>query len=246
MAKLPTLIEMLQTGMHFGHRASKWHPKMKSYIFTERKGVHIIDLQQTTEQLKEAAKMIENMIADGKTVLFVGTKQQAKKFVKEQAERAELPFINERWIGGLLTNFRVVSRLTKKLKSLKKQESDGSLDKYTKKEQLAFKKEINRLQGLVGGIEDMNRTPDLLFVVDVRSEKTAITEARKKDIPVMAICDTNINPDLVDHIIAANDDSVQAIEMVLKVMADAAIAGKKAQAKKVDAKKADKVKKEAK
>lgn len=226
MVKLPTLVDMLKAGMHFGHRCAKWHPKMKQFIFGQRNGVHIIDLQQTVQQLESILTEITDMVSKGGILLFVGTKQQAKGFIKEQAERCGMPYIQERWIGGLLTNFKVVSRLTRKLRDLKKQQVDGELDKYTKKEQLAFQKEIDRLQGLVGGIENMERIPQALFVADIKHEKTAMAEASKKGITTIAICDTNVNPDKVDYIIPANDDAVQSIEMIASLVADAVLEGK--------------------
>lgn len=249
MVKLPSLVDMLKSGMHFGHKASKWHPKMGEYIFGQRNGVHIIDLQQTVKQLESVLEHITETVGKGGVILFVGTKQQAKGFVAKHAERCGMPYINERWIGGLLTNFRVVSRLTRKLKDLKKKQAEGLLDKYTKKEQLEFQKEIDRLQYLVGGIEDLERIPDALFLVDVRQEKTAIAEATKKGISKIAICDTNINPDAIDHIIPANDDATQSLEMVISLVADAVEEGNKihaknkaAQSKKSETKKVEKKK----
>lgn len=231
MTKIPSLVDMLKAGMHFGHRVSKWHPKMGTYIFGERNGVHIIDLQQTTKMLEDTLKKVADVAAQGGNVLFVGTKSQAKSIVAEHATRCEMPYISERWIGGLLTNFRVVTRLTKKLRRLKKQQKDGVLEKYTKKEQLDFQKEIERLQNLVGGIEYLERLPQLMFVVDVKDEKTALAEAKKKKIETVGICDTNINPDPIDYIIPANDDSVQSLEMVVALVADAVLEGKKEFAK---------------
>lgn len=243
MAKLPTLVEMLKAGMHFGHRISKWHPKMKSFIFGQRNDIHIVDLQQTLSQLEKISTTVTDLVSKGGSILFVGTKQQGKNAVKEQAIRCGVPYVNERWIGGLLTNFKVVVKLVQKLKSLKKQQAEGGFDKYTKKEQLAFDKEINRLQGLVGGIENLEKIPDTIFVIDVKHEKTAITEASRKKIPIIAICDTNVNPEPIEYIIPANDDAVQSIEVIVTTIADAVLDGKalleknKANEKKVEIKK---------
>lgn len=226
MVKVPSLVEMLQAGMHFGHRVSKWHPKMKSYIFGQRNGVHIIDLEQTTKRLEEVSAHITRVISTGGVILFVGTKPQAKGSIEEHAKRCGMPYIHQRWLGGLLTNFSIVIRLSKKLRELKKQQSDGFLAKYTKKEQLVFQREIDRLQDLVGGIEYLEKLPDALFIADVKQDKTAVVEANKKSIPMIAVCDTNINPDYIEHIIPANDDAVQSIEMVVALMADAVLEGK--------------------
>lgn len=227
--KLPKIIDMLKAGMHFGHRSSNWHPKMAKYIFETRQGSHIIDLRQTQEILEAKAQHITDLVSKGGVVLFVGTKNQAKALVKEQAERCGMPYIDERWIGGLLTNYNVVIKLARKLTDLKKKRETGELEKYTKKEQLQFKKEIERLEKLVGGIESLSNIPEALFVVDVKNEKTAIAEATQKGVEVIAICDTNVNPDAITHIIPANDDAVKSIEMILTVVADAVLEGKKKQ-----------------
>lgn len=227
MVQLPTIVEMLKSGMHFGHKVSKWHPKMKPFIFGEKNGVHIIDLEKTVIKFNEAIEFIKDIIAKDGTILFVGTKQQAKVFVKEESVRCQTPYIHERWLGGLLTNFAMVHKLVDKLKKLRQQKDSGVLEKYTKKEQLMFAKEIDRLESFVGGIESLDTVPDAIFVVDVKTEKTAIREAQAMNIPIIAICDTNVNPTYIDYVIPANDDAVQALQLSLRVIADAVLEAKK-------------------
>jgi small subunit ribosomal protein S2 len=226
MSEIPTMLEMLQAGVHFGHKASKWHPKMKPYIFGERSDVHIINLEETAKKLKEALDFVRKTTAAGGVVLFVGSKEQAKEIVKRHAKDAGMPYVTTRWLGGTFTNFKTIKSVTDRFTDLKNKTATGGLAKYTKKEQLNFQKEIVKLEELVGGIEILKKLPEAIFVVDVRAEKTAVAEARKRKVPVVALCDTNINPDDVDWAIPSNDDAVKAIEMMVGLVAAAVKEGK--------------------
>ncbi len=229
MSHVPSIEALLQAGVHFGHQASKWHPKMKPYIFGVRAGVHIIDLEKTHEALTEVEKVITQTVGQGGKVLFLGTKSQARDAIATHAQRADQPYVINRWVGGLLTNFRTVTRQAKKLKDLIKQRDTGELNKYTKKEQIQFEREIERLETLVGGVKDITVEPALMFIVDIKTEKTALLEAHKKGIPVIALCDTNVNPDMVDYVIPANDDAKKGIDLIVSAVADMVIeAAKKA------------------
>jgi small subunit ribosomal protein S2 len=219
--KLPAVLELLQAGVHFGHRRSRWHPKMKKFIFTERSGVHVIDLEKTVNELEKATKFVQDTVAKGGVILFVGTKKQGAPIMKKYADEVGMPYIVERWIGGLFTNFANVGKLIRKYKSLLDQKKSGKLEKYTKKEQVEFTKEIERLKRLVGGLGDMSKIPAAIFVLDAKREKTAVTEARTKGVAVVSFCDTNINPDDVDYPIPANDDAVKSIEIITKSIAEA-------------------------
>lgn len=224
--KNPTLLELLQSGVHFGHQKGRWHPKMKEFIFAERGGVHIIDLEKTVERLQVATDFCRDTVKAGGTVLFVGTKRQGQKILQKHAEEAGMPYITERWIGGLFTNFANVSRLIKKYKDLLEKRDSGAFEKYTKKEQVEFGKEIEKLHKMVGGLSELKKIPEAIFVLDVKREKTAITEARKRKIPIVAFCDTNINPELVDYPIPANDDAIKSIEIITSVIAESIKEGK--------------------
>ncbi len=226
MAKIPTLIEMLKSGMHFGHSTSRWHPKMEEYIFGDRSGIHIINLEKTQKHLEEALQLIKDITSRGGSVLFVGTKSQAKGIVKKYAEACSMPYVNERWLGGTLTNFKQVKISLKRLKTLKDQREKGELKKYTKKEQILIAREILDMDKKIGGIEDMVRVPEAVFVVDIRNEKTALKEAIVTNTKIIAMCDTNVNPTGVDAIIPANDDAVKSIELVCKLVCDAIKEGK--------------------
>lgn len=219
-------MELLQSGVHFGHQKGRWHPKMKPYIFAERNGVYVIDLEKTIEKLAEATDFVEKIGGSGGTVLFVGTKSQGKKIIKKYAEQAGMPYIVERWVGGLFTNYANVGKLIKKYKSLKEQRESGALAKYTKKEQVEIGKEIERLDKMVGGLESMAKLPDAVFILDAKHEKTALLEARKRKIPIISFADTNINPELLDYPIPANDDAVNSIELITKTIAEAINYGK--------------------
>lgn len=227
MVKIPTLEEMLKAGMHFGHQTSKWHPKMEPFIFTARKGIYIIDLTKTQPMLKAALDIIKRLASEGKTILFVGTKNQVKKPLKKIAEDSGMPYVTGKWLGGCLTNFSVIKKLIKKYQDLVAKKESGKLDKYTKKEQLNFDREITRLEMKVGGLVNLNRLPDILFVWDIKKERTAVTEARKKNIPVIAICDTNVNPEPINYVIPANDDATKTVKLVLSVVREAIEEGKR-------------------
>lgn len=226
MTEIPSMLEMLQAGVHFGHKASKWHPKMKPFIFGERSDVHIINLEKTAKKLKEALDFVRKTTAAGGVVLFVGSKEQAKEIVKRHAKEAGMPYVTTRWLGGTFTNFKTIKSVTDRFTDLKSKTATGGLAKYTKKEQLNFQKEIVKLEELVGGIEILKKLPEAIFVIDVKAEKTAVAEARKKKVPVVALCDTNINPEDVDYPVPSNDDAVKAIEMMVGLFAAAAKEGK--------------------
>lgn len=226
---------MLEAGMHFGHKPAKKHPKMDRFVFGTKQGINIIDLERSKEQLDAILPQIEDMAAMGKTILFLGTKRQAQAIVKAAAERITVPFITERWLGGLLTNFGHVGNLMKKLTQLKAEKEQGVWqDRYTKKEQLMFEREIEDLTKIVGGVEHMIKLPDALFVVDCKKEKTAIKEANRMRIPVIAMVDTNVNPEKIMYPIPANDDGVKSITFVVTQVA-AAIERGKARIPKVEA-----------
>ncbi|MBI5765899.1 30S ribosomal protein S2 [Candidatus Falkowbacteria bacterium] len=229
--KLPTLLELLQAGVHFGHQKGRWHPKMKDFIFTERGGVHIIDLEKTVEKLQIAIDFVKETAQRGGVILFVGTKRQGQKIIEKYALACGMPYISERWIGGLFTNFSNVNKLIKKYKELTEKKESGALEKYTKKEQVEFHKEIEKLKKLVGGLAELKKIPEAIFVLDVKKEKTAVAEARKRKIPIVAFCDTNINPDLIDYSIPANDDAVKSIEIITSIISETIKEGKTKQEK---------------
>jgi len=218
MIKLPTLEEMLKAGMHFGHSTSRWHPKMKPYIFGSRNNIYIIDLEKSQKQLEEAISFMQNLVQENKNILFVGTKKQVQKPLKEVAQDLNMPYVVEKWLGGFLTNFPVVKRSIKRFLDLKEKQESGKLDKYTKKEKLDFEREIDKMESKLGGLSTLRKLPDALFVWDIREEETAITEARKKNIPIIAICDTNVNPELVNYPIACNDDATKGVNLVLETI----------------------------
>ncbi|MBT4849580.1 30S ribosomal protein S2 [Candidatus Parcubacteria bacterium] len=217
---LPTLEELLKKGVHFGHKTSKRYPKASSYIHSERNGIHIIDLQKTSDALKEALAFVEKITKAGGVILFIGSKKQAKQIVKEAADNCGMPYIVGRWLGGTFTNFANIVKLTKKLERLEKEEQDGTWDMYIKKEQVTFKKEMNKLLDTVGGIKSMKKLPQAIFVVDLRKEKTAVTEANKVGIPVIAMSDTNVNPEVAKYPIPANDDAIKSIEVITNLVSE--------------------------
>lgn len=222
-----SLLEMLKSGVHFGHQKKRWHPQMKPYIYTMRGGVHIIDLEKTAEKLQAACDFVSSVISQGGTILFVATKQQAKEIARKQAEATGMPYVVERWLGGTLTNFENISKLVQRLKELRTKKEKGELAKYTKREQLQFDEEIQSLGKVVGGIESMGRLPQALFIIDIKKEKTALSEARKKNIPVVGVVDTNSNPKLVDYPIPANDDASKSIAYLADAIAAAIVEGQK-------------------
>ena len=223
MAQNIKLEEMIQSGMHFGHFTREWNPRMTPYIYGERNGRHIIDLVQTHYLLNEVLNFIEKSASQGKTFLFVGTKKQAQEAVKEEAIRTGQYYVDQRWLGGTLTNFKTIKKRIKRLKDLYVMENDGSFDKLPKKEVLGLLKERDRLEKFLGGIKDMTKLPEAIFVVDPSSEINAVLEARKLNIPVFGIVDSNCDPDLVDHIIPANDDAIRAVKLLVWVMGNACI-----------------------
>ncbi len=227
MPNIPSLEEMLGAGVHFGHKTSRWHPKMAPFIFTARGGVHIVNLEETQKQIEQTLSFVKNIAARGGVILFVGTKKQARDLVKQYAEEAGMPYVNERWLGGTLTNFGQIQKLVKHYKKLKDQQDKGELKKYTKKERLMISREIEDMERKIFGLCTMDKKPDALFVIDTKVEKTAVLEANHQKVPIVAVCDTNVNPDKMKHIIPANDDAVKSIEMMLKLVTEAINEGKK-------------------
>jgi small subunit ribosomal protein S2 len=234
-----TMKQLLEAGVHFGHQTKRWNPKMKKYIFTARNGIYIIDLQQTVKMFRAAYDTVRTMAAEGKTLLFVGTKKQAQEAVEEEARRAGAPFVNQRWLGGMLTNFQTIRKSLDRLQKLADMHTDGTAERLPKKEVLLMDKEHAKLEKILGGIAQLRRLPDALFVVDPSRETIAVLEAKRLNIPIVAIVDTNCDPDLIDHIIPGNDDAIRAIKLFLSKMADAYIEGKAMYAEK-NASKADK------
>lgn len=218
--------ELLQAGAHFGHQTRYWNPKMDQYIFGARNKIHIINLEHTVPAFNEALTMIRNMAANKNKILFVGTKRAAGKIIKEQAERAGMPYVSHRWLGGMLTNYKTIRASISRLRDLEVQSTDGTFDKLTKKEALMRTRALEKLERSIGGIKDINGLPDALFVIDVDHERIAITEANKLGIPVIGIVDTNSNPDGVDYVIPGNDDAIRAIKLYVSTVADACIAGR--------------------
>lgn len=219
--KIPSILEMLQAGVHFGHQVSRWHPKMKPYIFTDRNGVHVIDLEQTQVKLKETLETVKNLAAEGKVILFVTTKPQAREIVKEAAISCDSPYLVDRWLGGMLTNFDEIKKMIKKYNDLKEKQASGDLERYTKKEQLDFSKEIESMGSYLAGLSKLKKMPDVLFIPAIQREKTAVVEANKMNVAIVGIADTNANPEKVDYFIPANDDAVNAIRMMVNQVAEA-------------------------
>lgn len=226
MPEIPSLIEMLKSGVHFGHKKSRRHPKMIPYIFTTKNNIHIINLEKTLPLLQDALDFITRLASRGGVFLFVGTKKQAQEVVKKSALSVQMPFCTMRWLGGTLTNFTVISRMIKKYKKLKSQEESGELLKYTKKEQLELSRQMNELEDLIGGIQHMSKLPDALIIIDPKKDDTALKEALRKKIPVIAFSDTNVNPDKIQYPIPANDDAVKSIELILGLLTQAIEEGK--------------------
>ena len=218
--------QLLEAGVHFGHQTRRWNPKMSQYIFTERNGIYIIDLQKTVKKLEEAYLFIRDIAAEGGEVLFVGTKKQAQDSVKEEAIRCDMPYVNARWLGGMLTNFNTIQRRIKRLAQLKTMESDGTFDLLPKKEVIKLNLEIEKLEKFMGGITGMKKQPAAMFIVDPRKERIAVAEAHKLHIPIVAIVDTNCDPDEVDFVIPGNDDAIRAVKLIAGAMADAIIEGR--------------------
>ena len=215
--------QLLEAGVHFGHQTRRWNPKMAPYIYTERNGIYIIDLQKTVGMVDTAYKAVEDIVADGGTVLFVGTKKQAQDAVKTEAERCGMYYVNERWLGGMLTNFKTIQSRIKRLKEIEAMQEDGTFDVLPKKEVIALKKEMDKLQKNLGGIKDMKKIPDAIFVVDPKKERICVQEAHTLGITLIGIADTNCDPEELDYVIPGNDDAIRAVKLIVSKMADAVI-----------------------
>ncbi len=225
MAAVISMKALLESGVHFGHRTNKWHPKMKPYIFTERNGIHIIDLQQTVKAINTAYNLVRDTVANNGYVMFIGTKRQAQDTIREEAIRCGMPYVTERWLGGMLTNWSTIFLRIQELERLEKMRDTGEINRLTKKEGLLIEREIARLETRLSGVRMMKRVPDLVFIVDVMREATAVHEANLKGIPVIALVDTNCDPSGVDYIIPSNDDAIRAIKLLVAKIADAALEG---------------------
>ena len=221
--------QLLEAGVHFGHQTRRWNPKMAEYIFTERNGIYIIDLQKTVKKLDEAYNFVKEISTEGKSVLFVGTKKQAQESVKEEALRAGAFYVNARWLGGMMTNFTTIRRRVARLKQLRAMEEDGTFDLLPKKEVIKLNLEIEKLEKFLGGIKDMDELPGALFIIDPRKERIAVAEAKKLNIPIVAIVDTNCDPDEIDYVIPGNDDAIRAVKLISATMANAIIEGREGQ-----------------
>ncbi|MGI5895691.1 MAG: 30S ribosomal protein S2 [Oscillospiraceae bacterium] len=221
--------QLLEAGVHFGHQTRRWNPKMAAYIFTERNGIYIIDLQKTVRKLDEAYMAVRDIAADGGSILFVGTKKQAGESIREEAERCGMHFVNARWLGGMLTNFKTIRRRINRLAQLRAMEEDGTFDLLPKKEVIKLNLEIEKLEKFLGGIKNMDKLPSALFIVDPRKERIAVAEAKKLGIPIIAIVDTNCDPDEIDYVIPGNDDAIRAVKLISGAMADAVIEGRQGQ-----------------
>ena len=218
--------QLLEAGVHFGHQTRRWNPKMAPYIFTERNGIYIIDLQKTVKKLNEAYAFARDIVAEGGDILFVGTKKQAQSSVKEEAERCEMPYVNARWLGGMLTNFTTIRTRIARLEQLRTMREDGTFDLLPKKEVVQLELEIEKLEKFIGGIQDMKKLPGALFIVDPRKERIAVAEAKKLGIPIIAIVDTNCDPDEIDAVIPGNDDAIRAVKLIAETIAAAVIEGR--------------------
>lgn len=218
--------QLLEAGVHFGHQTRRWNPKMAKYIFTERNGIYIIDLQKTVKKVDEAYAFLRSVAEEGKNILFVGTKKQAQEAIKEEALRANMFYVNERWLGGMMTNFQTIQKRISRLKELEAMEADGTFEVLTKKEVQGLRHEMEKLEKYLGGIKDMNKLPGALFIVDPRKERIAVAEAKKLNIPIVAIVDTNCDPDEIDYVIPGNDDAIRAVKLMTGRMADAILEGR--------------------
>ncbi len=219
------LTQLIEAGAHFGHLTRRWNPKMKPFIFMEKNGIHIIDLKKSLGLLNQAYQEMIEAVSQGGSILFVGTKKQAKGVIESEAKRCGMNWVSERWLGGMLTNFSTIRKSVKRLQNIEKQETDGTFEKITKKERLFLTRERDKLKKILEGVETMSKLPSVLFVVDIKKEDIAVKEAKRLNIPVFAIVDTNCDPDEIDHLIPANDDAVKTIELIVKYMADAVIEG---------------------
>lgn len=231
-----TMKQLLEAGVHFGHQTRRWNPKMRPFIYGERNGIHILDLRQTLTQVEAATEFARNLAADGGTILFVGTKKQAQTAVATAAGRAGQPYVNYRWLGGMLTNFRTIQQRSSYMRELRRLESSGEMNALPKKERLKLRRELEKLEANLGGIVDMQKLPNAVFIVDVNTEDTAVTEATRLNIPIIALVDSNSDPEPVEFVIPGNDDAIRAADLIANAIADAVIAGKEAAAKKRPAK----------
>ncbi len=227
MANIISMKQLLEAGVHFGHQTRRWNPKMQPFIFMARNGIHIIDLQQTVTRLNEAYKFVEQLVASGETILFVGTKKQAQEAVAEEAKRSGMYYVNQRWLGGMLTNFQTIQSRIRYLRDLETRRDRGDFERLPKKEVQRLQDDIARLERTLGGIKDMRRLPGALFIVDTRKERTAVLEARRLEIPIIALADTNCDPDEMDYPIPANDDAIRAVRLLCTKIADAAVEGRR-------------------
>lgn len=218
--------QLLEAGVHFGHQTRRWNPKMSRYIFTERNGIYIIDLQKTVKELEHAYNFVNKLVADGGEILFVGTKKQAGESIKEEAMRCNMHYVNARWLGGMMTNFKTIRTRIDRLEQLNKMKEDGTFDLLPKKEVMKLNLEIEKLEKFLGGIKNMNKLPAALFIIDPKKERIAVAEAKKLGIPIVAIVDTNCDPDEIDYVIPGNDDAIRAVKLISSVMADAVLAAK--------------------
>ena len=222
--------QLLEAGVHFGHQTRRWNPKMAEYIFTERNGIYIIDLQKTVKKIEEAYDFIRSVAADGGEILFVGTKKQAQETIKEEAQRVGMHYVDARWLGGMLTNFKTIKKRIERLAQLHKMEEDGTFDLLPKKEVIGLRGEMDKLEKYLGGIKDMKKAPAAIFIVDPRKERIAIAEAKKLNIPIVAIVDTNCDPEDVDYVIPGNDDAIRAVKLVVSTIANAVVEGREGKA----------------
>lgn len=231
-----TMRQLLEAGVHFGHQTRRWDPKMRPYIFSERNGIHVIDLRQTLEACDRAYEFVRDIAINGGSVLFVGTKKQAQNVIGEAAERVEMPYVNRRWLGGMLTNFATIHKRILYMRELERMDESGEMEALPKKERLRLRRELGKLQAVLGGVREMHRVPDVLFAIDVRTEEIAVREANRLGIPVVAVVDTNCDPDPVDLVIPGNDDAIRSAQLMSGMIADAVVAGRDiAEAKAKDA-----------
>ncbi|MBW3666758.1 MAG: 30S ribosomal protein S2 [Actinobacteria bacterium] len=227
-----TMKQLLEAGVHFGHQTRRWNPKMGPYIYGERNGIHIVDLRQTVSQIADALEWVKNLVAEGGSILFVGTKKQAQAAIAEHAARCGMPYVNYRWLGGMLTNFSTIQKRVYYMRELRRLEESGEINARPKKERLKLRRELEKLEANMGGIAEMNRLPNAIFIIDVIAEETAVREADRLDIPIVALVDTNSDPDPVDFVIPGNDDAIRAADLIAGALADAVIEGKETAAKK--------------
>ena len=220
-----TMKQLLEAGVHFGHQTRRWDPKMRPYIFSERNGIHIIDLRQTLESSEAAATFVKDLVARGGMVLFVGTKKQAQSVVEEAATKASMPYVNQRWLGGMLTNFSTIHKRILYMRELERMDESGEMNALPKKERLRLRRELEKLAAVLGGVRELHRAPDAVFVIDVKTEHIAITEASRLEIPIIAVVDTNCDPDLIDYVIPGNDDAIRAAQLMANLIADACMEG---------------------